>query len=49
MGQGVVDHPEQYAARSRRPAGDIPLEAEKVAAVYAGYENLKARNEIRML
>ncbi len=41
--------PEQYAVEVAKAGRDIPLEAEKVAAVYAGYENLKARNEIRML
>ena len=41
--------PEQYPAAVARAARDIPLDAEKVAAVYAGYEGLKARAETVLL
>ncbi len=41
--------PEQYAQAVAKSARDIPLDAEKVATVYAGYENLKARNETHLL
>ena len=41
--------PEQYAATVARNGRDIPLDAEKVAAVYVGYENLKARAEVTKL
>ncbi|GFG51630.1 DNA helicase [Mycolicibacterium agri] len=35
--------PEGYAAAVAKAGRDIPLDAEKVAGVYAGYERLKAR------
>jgi len=35
--------PEGYAAAVAKAGRDIPLDAEKVAAVYVGYERLKAR------
>jgi DNA helicase II / ATP-dependent DNA helicase PcrA len=37
--------PEGYSAAVAKDARDIPLDAEKVAAVYAGYEALKARGD----
>lgn len=37
--------PEGYAAAVAKEARDIPLDAEKVAAVYAGYEKLKANRD----
>ena len=37
--------PEAYPAEVARVGRDIPLDAAKVAAVYAGYETLKARRE----
>jgi len=37
--------PEQYAQEVADSGRDIPLDATKVAAVYAGYENLKARRD----
>ena len=37
--------PEQYADEVARSSRDIPLDAAKVAAVYAGYEKLKARRD----
>ena len=41
--------PEQYPAAVAQVARDIPLDAERVAAVYAGYESLKARAEVAQL
>ena len=41
--------PEQYAQAVAKSKRDIPLDAEKVATVYAGYEKLKARNETHLL
>ncbi|MGB8408080.1 MAG: ATP-dependent DNA helicase UvrD2 [Mycobacterium sp.] len=37
--------PEQYAQQVAESSRDIPLDAAKVAAVYAGYEKLKARRD----
>ena len=37
--------PEDYAAAVARVSRDIPFDAAKVAAVYAGYEALKARRD----
>ncbi len=37
--------PEGYGAAVAKAARDIPLDAEKVAAVYAGYETLKANRD----
>ncbi len=37
--------PETYAAAVAEVSRDIPLDAEKVAAVYAGYEKLKANRD----
>jgi len=37
--------PETYAAAVAKEARDIPLDAAKVAAVYAGYEKLKANRD----
>ncbi|MGY4711442.1 ATP-dependent DNA helicase UvrD2 [Mycolicibacterium sp. CBM1] len=37
--------PEGYAAAVAKESRDIPLDAEKVAAVYAGYEKLKANRD----
>ncbi|MGH3676779.1 MAG: ATP-dependent DNA helicase UvrD2 [Mycobacterium sp.] len=37
--------PEGYAAEVGKAGRDIPLEAAKVAGVYAGYETLKARHD----
>lgn len=37
--------PETYAAEVAKISRDIPLDAEKVAAVYAGYEKLKANRD----
>ena len=37
--------PEDYAGAVAADARDIPLDAEKVAAVYAGYETLKANRD----
>jgi DNA helicase II / ATP-dependent DNA helicase PcrA len=37
--------PETYAAAVAEAGRDIPFDAAKVAAVYAGYESLKARND----
>lgn len=37
--------PEGYAAAVAKEARDIPLDAAKVAAVYAGYEKLKANRD----
>ena len=41
--------PEGYPAAVAEAGRDIPLDAEKVAAVYAGYETLKARAEVSLL
>lgn len=41
--------PEQYPAAVAEVGRDIPLDAARVAAVYAGYENLKARGDVAML
>jgi DNA helicase-2/ATP-dependent DNA helicase PcrA len=41
--------PEQYPAAIAEQGRDAPLDAAKVAAVYAGYENLKARAETPLL
>ena len=37
--------PESYAAAVAAAGRDIPLDAEKIAAVYTGYETLKARRD----
>jgi DNA helicase-2/ATP-dependent DNA helicase PcrA len=37
--------PEDYAAAVAQVGRDIPFEAAKIAAVYAGYESLKARRD----
>ncbi|HEX5142550.1 MAG TPA: ATP-dependent DNA helicase UvrD2 [Mycobacterium sp.] len=41
--------PEQYPAAIAEQGRDAPLDAAKVAAVYAGYESLKARAETPLL
>ncbi len=41
--------PELYPSAVAEAGRDIPLDAARVAAVYAGYENLKARGEVAML
>ncbi|CAJ1507402.1 ATP-dependent DNA helicase UvrD2 [[Mycobacterium] holstebronense] len=41
--------PEQYPAAVAADGRDIPLDAAKLADVYAGYEALKARGEVAML
>jgi DNA helicase II / ATP-dependent DNA helicase PcrA len=41
--------PEQYATAVGQAGRDIPLDAARVAAVYAGYEALKARSETPLL
>ena len=41
--------PEQYAATVAEVGRDIPKDANRIAAVYAGYENLKARGEVALL
>jgi DNA helicase II / ATP-dependent DNA helicase PcrA len=41
--------PEQYAAAVAEVGRDIPKDANRIAAVYAGYENLKARGEVALL
>jgi len=41
--------PEEYPAEVAKVRRDIPLDAAKVAAVYAGYESLKARAETPLL
>ena len=45
MGQGVADQPRGLFAAVAKAGRDIPLDAAKVAAVYAGYEALKARRD----
>ena len=45
MGQGVADHARGYPTRSPRRRRDIPLDAAKVADVYAAYEALKSRDD----
>ena len=46
VGQGLVDQPRRATAAAVAEVGrDIPLDAEKVAAVYAGYEKLKANRD----
>jgi DNA helicase-2/ATP-dependent DNA helicase PcrA len=37
--------PEDYTGAVAQAGRDIPLDAEKIAAVYAGYEKLKARHD----
>src|SRR6478752_4835451 len=37
--------PEDYAATVAKVGRDIPLDAQKIATVYAGYETLKARRD----
>ena len=50
MGQGLADHPRGSTPAAVAEVGrDIPLDAERVAAVYAGYENLKARGDVALL
>ncbi|MCV7104435.1 MULTISPECIES: ATP-dependent DNA helicase UvrD2 [Mycolicibacterium] len=41
--------PEQYPAAVAENTRDIPMDAARVAAVYAGYESLKARGEVTLL
>ena len=41
--------PEQYPAAVAQVARDIPLDAERVATVYSGYESLKARADVAKL
>ncbi|WP_192860159.1 ATP-dependent DNA helicase UvrD2 [Mycobacterium sp. MS1601] len=41
--------PEQYAAAVAEVGRDIPKDANRIAAVYANYENLKARGEVALL
>lgn len=41
--------PEQYGAAVAQVGRDIPLDAERVAAVYARYEDLKTRGEVALL
>ncbi len=41
--------PEQYAATVAEVGRDIPKDANRIAAVYAGYENLKARGDVALL
>ncbi|CAN5645560.1 ATP-dependent DNA helicase UvrD2 [soil metagenome] len=41
--------PEQYPAAVAEVGRDIPLDAARVSAVYAGYESLKARAEVTLL
>lgn len=41
--------PEQYAAAVAETGRDIPKDAGRIAAVYAGYESLKARGEVALL
>ncbi|WP_409426805.1 ATP-dependent DNA helicase UvrD2 [Mycobacterium sp. SMC-11] len=41
--------PEQYPTAVAADGRDIPLDAAKLAEVYAGYEALKARGEVAML
>ncbi len=41
--------PEDYPATVAQSGRDIPFDAAKVAAAYAGYESLKARNDVVLL
>lgn len=41
--------PEQYGAAVAAAGRDIPLDAEKIAAVYSGYETAKVRGEVALL
>lgn len=41
--------PELYPAEAAKVSRDVPLDAQRVAAVYAGYESLKARGETALL
>jgi DNA helicase-2/ATP-dependent DNA helicase PcrA len=41
--------PETYPEAVAKAQRDIPFDAARVAAVYAGYENLKARGEVALL
>jgi ATP-dependent DNA helicase UvrD/PcrA len=41
--------PEQYAASVAEIGRDIPMDAARVAAVYAGYEKLKAHGDVALL
>jgi DNA helicase II / ATP-dependent DNA helicase PcrA len=43
--KGSLISPEDYASAVASAGRDIPLDAAKVAAVYAGYETLKARRD----
>lgn len=47
--KGSLVAPEDYPAVAARARRDIPADAAKVAAVYSGYEELKARNYDGML
>nr|WP_099024099.1 ATP-dependent DNA helicase UvrD2 [Mycolicibacterium palauense] len=41
--------PEQYPAAVAEAGRDIPMDAARIATVYGGYENLKARGETALL
>jgi DNA helicase-2/ATP-dependent DNA helicase PcrA len=41
--------PEQYAAEVAQVGRDIPMEATRIAAVYATYEQLKTRGDVALL
>ncbi|CAN5500788.1 ATP-dependent DNA helicase UvrD2 [soil metagenome] len=41
--------PELYAAETAKVSRDVPMDAAKVAAVYATYEQLKARGDVALL
>ncbi len=47
--KGSLISPEDYASTVAEAGRDIPFDAVKVAAVYAGYEALKARHDGRAL
>jgi len=47
--KGSLVAPEDYPAAAARARRDVPADAAQVAAVYAGYEQLKARNFDGML
>ncbi|BBZ23917.1 ATP-dependent DNA helicase UvrD2 [Mycolicibacter hiberniae] len=47
--KGSLIGPEQYPGAVAAAGRDIPLDAAKLADVYAGYEALKARGEVAML
>ncbi|MGB3483106.1 MAG: ATP-dependent DNA helicase UvrD2 [Mycobacterium sp.] len=41
--------PEQYAVAVAEQGRDIPMDATRIATVYAGYEQLKARGDVALL